>query len=102
MNDSHTAPAETSATTRVRLRLFGAFRDVARGGELTLDVPPGTTVANLRAHVKEELARAVPTRRHVELVDLSALASESAILPESHPLGDGDVCLSILPPVCGG
>ncbi len=103
MNDLRTAPAaETSARTRVRLRLFGAFRDVAGGAELTLEVPSGTTVANLRRHVKEALARTLPARRHDHLVDLSALASDSAILPESHLLGDTDVCLSILPPVCGG
>ncbi len=103
MNDSRTSPAaDTSARTRVRLRLFGAFREVAGGGELMLEVPTGTTVANLRRHLKEVLARTVPARRHDQLVDLSALASDSAILPESHPLGDADVCLSILPPVCGG
>ena len=97
-----TAPAETSPRTRVRLRLFGAFRDVALGEELTVEVPSGTTVASLRSHVKEALARRVPGRRHDQLVDLSALASDSAILPESHLLRDADVCLSILPPVCGG
>ncbi len=102
MSDSTTTPAK-AALTRVRLRLFGAFRDAAGGGELRLDVPSGTTVARLRAHVKEALARTQPARRHDHLVDLSAVASDSAILPESHLLGDGaDVCLAILPPVCGG
>lgn len=100
MNDP--ATAEASARTRVRLRLFGAFREVARGEELTVEVPAGTTVASLRSHLKEALARTVPARRHDQLVDLSALASDSAILPESHLLGDTEVCLSILPPVCGG
>lgn len=103
MRDS-TTPAETPARTRVhlRLRLFGAFRDLSRGGELTLEVPPGTTVAGLRVHVKEALARAAPARHHEQLVELSAIATDSAILPEGHLLGDADVSLSILPPVCGG
>lgn len=101
MADLSTSPAETAAPTRVRLRLFGAFRDVG-AAELTLEVPSGTTVASLRTHVKEALARMLPARRHDQLVELSALASDSAILPESHLLGDPDVCLSILPPVCGG
>lgn len=101
MADLKSSAAEISALTRVRLRLFGAFREVG-GAELTLEVPSGTTVANLRIHVKEALARMLPARRHDQLVDLSALASDSAILPESHLLGDADVCLSILPPVCGG
>jgi molybdopterin converting factor small subunit len=102
MNDFTTATAHP-ARTRVRLRLFGAFRDAAGGDELRLEVPSGTTVAHLRAHVKEALARTRPARRHDHLVEVSALASDSAILPESHLVGDGgDVCLSILPPVCGG
>ena len=102
MNDSTTATAHP-ARTRVRLRLFGALRDAAGGDELRLEVPSGTTVAHLRAHVKEALARMRPARRHDHLVEVSALASDSAILPESHLVSDGaDVCLSILPPVCGG
>jgi molybdopterin converting factor small subunit len=102
MNDSTTAP-DPVARTRVRLRLFGALREVAAGAELTFEVPPGTTVAHLRGYVKEALARTPPARRHDNLVDLSALASDSAVLPESHLLDDGaDVCLSMLPPVCGG
>ncbi len=101
MNDLRTSPAELAGRTRVRLRLFGAFREVG-GAELTLEVPPGTTVAGLRTHLKEALGRMLPARRHDQLVDLSVLASDSAILPESHLLGDADVWLSILPPVCGG
>ncbi len=101
MDDLRTSAAEIAGRTRVRLRLFGAFREVG-GAELTLEVPGGTTVASLRAHLKEALARMLPARRHDQLVDLSALASDTAILPESHLLGDSDVCLSILPPVCGG
>ena len=73
---------------RVRLLLFGVFREFANGAELTLDVPCGTTVAGLRTHLKDALA----------------LASDSGILPESHAFGgdaeDAPVCL--LPPVCGG
>lgn len=102
MNDPTSAPAETSPPTRVRLRLFGAFRDVARGAELTVEVPFGTTVAGLRSHVKHALARTVPARGREQLVDISAFASDTGILPESHLLADADVCLSLLPPVCGG
>ncbi len=102
MNDPRIALAERSPRTRVRLRLFGAFRDAGGGGELTLDVPCGTTVGALRSHLKEALGRTHPARRYDHLVDLSALASDSAILPESHLVGGADVCLSILPPVCGG
>ncbi len=102
MSDTRIAPAQRPAATRVRLRLFGALREAACGDELALDVPAGTTVASLRSYVKEALARAAPARRHDQLVDLSALASDRAILPESHLLSDLDVSLCILPPVCGG
>lgn len=97
-----TAPGDGSAGTRVRLRLFGAFRDVDRRGELVLELPSGSTVATLREHLKAALARAVPARRHERLVDVSALASDAGVLPESHPLAGAEVCLSVLPPVCGG
>jgi molybdopterin converting factor small subunit len=89
---------------RIRLLLFGAFREFAEGAELTLDVPRGTTVAGLRGHLKEALARSRPTQDVGELVESSALASATGILAESHAFaGDADdapVCL--LPPVCGG
>ncbi len=97
-----TTPASAGPRTRVRLRLFGAFREAAGNPELTLEVPRGTTVAHLRVHVKEALSRTPSARRRDHLVDLSALASDSTILPESHALGDAEVSLSILPPVCGG
>ncbi len=83
---------------RVRLRLFGAFRDADARGELVLDLPPGSTVALLRAHLKAALA----APRHAQLVDVSALASDAGLLPDSDVLGGADVCLSVLPPVCGG
>jgi molybdopterin converting factor small subunit len=100
MTNPRTVPEERSAPTRVRLRLFGAFRQVAP--ELTLEVPRDTTVADLRRHVKEALTRAYPAAGDDDLVDLSAVASDTEILAESHLLGGGDVSLSILPPVCGG
>jgi hypothetical protein len=52
--------------------------------------------------VKHALARTVPARGREQLVDISAFASDTGILPESHLLADADVCLSLLPPVCGG
>ncbi len=89
---------------RVRLLLFGAFRQFADGVELTLDVPRGTTVLGLRLHIKEALTRARPSLDVGELVQSSAFASDSRILAESHEFScdadDAPVCL--LPPVCGG
>jgi molybdopterin converting factor small subunit len=88
---------------RVRLLLFGAFREFAQGAELTLEVPRGTTVCGLRRHLKEALARARPSQDVTELVESSALACDTGMLSESHVFGrdaeDAPVCL--LPPVCG-
>lgn len=102
MNDSTRASAERAGVTRVRLQLFGTFREYSRGGVLTLDVPAGITVAALRAHLKETLSRALPARCPGPLVDVSALASDEGVLPEAHRLSDAEVRLSLLPPVCGG
>ncbi len=89
---------------RVRLLLFGAFRQLTEGAELTLDVPRGTTVSGLRGHLKEALARARPSQDVAALVESSALASDTGILAESHVFGrdadDAPVCL--LPPVREG
>ncbi len=100
MPDAVTAPPDRSITG-VRLRLFGAFRELA-GRELSLRVPAGTTVAELRLHVKAALARGAGPRGGEELVESSVVASDTEILPESHRLPAGEVSLSILPPVCGG
>jgi molybdopterin converting factor small subunit len=85
----------------VRVLLFGAFRELADGCELWLAVPRGSTVADLRRHLREALAGS-PARG--ALVDLSALAFDDGILPESQALGKGvdEVRVAILPPVCGG
>lgn len=86
---------------RVRVLLFGAFRDFADGDELWLAVPRGTTVAELRRHLHEALAQA-PAQGG--LIDASALAFDEGILLESQALGQGvdEVRVAILPPVCGG
>jgi molybdopterin converting factor small subunit len=91
---------EAPALTRVRLRLFGAFRQVAP--ELMVEVPRGTTVAELRRHVKQALARTGRAAADDDLVELSAVASDAEILSDSDRLGGGDVSLALLPPVCGG
>jgi molybdopterin converting factor small subunit len=85
----------------VRVSLFGTFRELAEAAELWLAVPRGTTVSQLRRHLRDELAR---SPAHRDLVDASALAFDDGILLESEALGRaGDpVRVAILPPVCGG
>jgi molybdopterin converting factor small subunit len=94
-------PSTASDLVAVRVSLFGAFRELAHAAELWLAVPRGTTVSQLRGHLRDELARS-PVHR--DLVDASALAFDEGILRESDVLAQaGDqVCVAILPPVCGG
>ncbi len=93
-----------TGSVRVRLLLFGAFRDLAQGAELRLEVPCGTTVSGLRPRIRDALARARPSVDVAGLVESSALACDSGIRAESHAFGrdaeEPPVCL--LPPVCGG
>jgi molybdopterin converting factor small subunit len=95
------APSTSSDLVAVRVSLFGAFRELADAAELWLAVPRGTTVSQLRRHLRDELARS-PVHR--DLVDASALAFDEGILLESDRLGQGgdQVRVAILPPVCGG
>jgi molybdopterin converting factor small subunit len=85
---------------RVRVLLFGAFREIADGGELWLAVPRGSTVADLRRHLREALGG---SQARAELVDRFALASDDGILLDAQPLGHGadEVRVAILPPVYG-
>jgi len=89
---------------QVTVRLFGAFRDCAPGGELELTVPRGITVAALRGHLDAAIGRACPSFTRRDLVRSSVLASDTEILDESAALGlgAGRVALAVLPPVCGG
>ena len=87
---------------RVRVRLFGAFRKYATGGDVAFDVPLGTTVAALRAHLGEALRRACPAFADQPLLDASVLADDERILDDAQALGAGDLSLAVLPPVCGG
>ena len=104
MKASFRQDVDAAGSVRIRLLLFGAFRDLAHGAELNLEVPRGTTVADLRPRICDALARVRTSVDVGELVESSALASDSGILAESHAFGrhadEPPVCL--LPPVCGG
>ncbi len=104
MTISSACPGPSAGRIRVRLLLFGAFRALADGPELTLEVPRGTTVSALRRHVGEALSRSRPSAETDALVEASAVAFDDGILLESHALGEGvdEVRAAILPPVCGG
>ncbi|MCM2321958.1 MAG: MoaD/ThiS family protein [Oligoflexia bacterium] len=88
---------------RIRVKLFGAFRQLGTGPEVSLEAPRGTTVSELRAL----LAQRLTARPGVDLAALlqdSVIADNARILAETHALepSSGEAELAILPPVCGG
>lgn len=80
-------------TVTLTLRLFGALRE--HGESVTVTVPKGASVAQVKAALHASLAAPEP------LIDDSALADEREVLPESAIFAQ-DAELAILPPVCGG
>ena len=86
---------------RVKLRLFGAFRDYSENPVLEFDIVSPMTVAEFRELVVERLK----ALKHSSQTD--ALVSDSALADEDSTLGEQDLVragqeLAILPPVCGG
>jgi molybdopterin synthase sulfur carrier subunit len=80
----------------VTVKLFGAFRQGNPDSTLTVDIPEGARVADLR----QAMESALPSDNARSLLKASAFATDSAVLDDSEVVPDGDI--SILPPVCGG
>jgi molybdopterin converting factor small subunit len=83
----------------VTIRLFGAFREYQP--ELRLELPPGTTIAGLKARIASALRERFPNFRHEALLADSAVGSPRAVLSPEWRLSESGE-LALLPPVCGG
>lgn len=83
-----------SGSITLTVNLFGAFRGHENGKPLTLSLPHGATLGQARSALKAAL-------NDHPLIDDSALADETQILPEDAVF-ERDTQLAILPPVCGG
>ena len=79
----------------VTVKLFALLRDRAGTGETSLDVPPGTTVADAVG----QLAERYPAT--AAMLARSAVAVNREYVPRSTELHDGDE-LALIPPVSGG
>ncbi len=79
---------------KVTIKHYGAFRQF--GADTCLDVASPVTVAAVRQQMVVHLGQA-----YQWLVEDSALANNSDILPDEYVIGEA-CTLSILPPVCGG
>ncbi|GIX34577.1 MAG: hypothetical protein KatS3mg126_0356 [Lysobacteraceae bacterium] len=85
---------------RIQLELYGACRDLHSQDRVEIDLPEGSTVADLRERLPAAFDRADP-QRAAELVRCSAFATDAALLRDADPL-PGNGSLAILPPVSGG
>jgi molybdopterin converting factor subunit 1 len=79
----------------VRVLLFAALREAAGARELTVTLPEGATVADLRA----ELAEAYPAL--APLLPNSGVAVNQELAEPDAPLRPGDE-VALIPPVSGG
>jgi molybdopterin converting factor subunit 1 len=83
------------AGLKVRLLFFAVLRDVTGVSERSLELPPGTTAADVWRTLREEHSRL----RGYERPPLTAI-NEQYASPEAQ-LRDGDD-LAFIPPVSGG
>lgn len=80
---------------RIAVKLFAAARELAGGGEIVVDVPPGADVGELRAALAEQAPGLAP------------LAARSLVAVNAEYAGDGTLVsegdeLALIPPVSGG
>lgn len=79
----------------VRVRLFAAARDLAKTGEVRLELPPESTVAGLRAKLLELHPELAPLAAFSLFALNAAYAAETAVVPPGAEA-------ALIPPVSGG
>lgn len=85
---------------KINLQLFGALKQSGIKS-LDLDLPENSTIADLRAVLESHLMKSgsnVPSK----LIQVSAFATEQAVLKDSDIVTSEYRNLAILPPVSGG
>ncbi len=83
----------------IKLDLYGAFRQFGKNN-IVLDIPIGSTVPELRAHLCDYLEKAGMIVED-QLIQASVFATDDKILSDADSIADFKT-LCILPPVCGG
>lgn len=79
---------------KITVQHYGAFRKLGKNTEF--DIPAPSTIAEIRAALIAQLGE-----QHKLLVEDSAIANDTDILPDEFVIDD-NCTLSALPPVCGG
>lgn len=85
---------------KIRIALYGALREADPRGHVELEVPVGSTVAELRELLAAHLREHAPAIS-AGLVQRSAFASAEEILHDHRSVPEG-MELAVLPPVSGG
>jgi molybdopterin converting factor subunit 1 len=80
---------------QVQLLFFATLKDIVGARQIKVDVPPGTTVADVLGHLEQTY----PRMKDYRPVVLTALNEE--YVDQRAPVRDGDE-LAIFPPVSGG
>lgn len=79
----------------VHVRMFARARDLAGADTLRIELPEGTTVADLRS------ALSISYPALAGLLERSAIAVEGEFAEDSRMLS-ADAAIALLPPVSGG
>ena len=80
---------------KVTVQLFARARDLAGTGALSVDVPPGATVADLRRQLAERCPALARLLEHSALAVNNDLAGDGLAIPATAEV-------ALLPPVSGG
>lgn len=91
----------TSSNVTLSIRLFGALRQYSETQPMVVTLPKGASLSQLKTALVHLLKTGAPNFHHEALIDLSAFATDQAILPKDM-LFQESCSLSLLPPVCGG
>jgi molybdopterin synthase catalytic subunit len=84
-----------STTIRVTALFLGPARDYAGAESATFELPPGATVATIRAAILEKFPRIRPAISSIRI------AVNEEFAGNEHPLRTGDE-IALIPPVSGG
>lgn len=79
----------------IRVRLFAAAKELAKTGEVRLELPPESTVATLRAKLLERCPELAAIAAHSLFALDAAYAAETAVVPPGAEA-------ALIPPVSGG
>lgn len=86
---------------KVEISLYGAFKQISTNDTLTLDMPHGVTLREVKTALGEEIAKRYPGFSQQKLLDSSPFADETTILRKQDVLLR-DTKLAIIPPISGG